>query len=341
MTFSALQEGSMNSEHFSFAAAASDDAHEHARSLQHWKQDYEQLSAGRFSGHIEEVWFGNIQIFRERTNQIVHEAGFPWEGSRTFGIPLEADGEGWYCGEVFDRNSMLTLKGGDNLDFRTPRLLDIIAVTADTAALNDYARRIEGRDIEAEIGKQRIIQGSPAKAGELRSFLLTVLNTVKSTPHVLEHAAMRKALEQAVYGSLIAAIGNGNEAARPQHTSQARRQIVDRAREYMRTHIDEPITVADLCAELEVSRRTLQYSFQDVLELNPVSFLRAMRLNGVRRALRKADGVHESVADVAARRGFWHQSHFAADYKAMFGELPSETLRNGNLRRLAAPASGS
>jgi AraC family ethanolamine operon transcriptional activator len=68
-----------------------------------------------------------------------------------------------------------------------------------------------------------------------------------------------------------------------------------------------------------------------------VSFLRAMRLNGVRRALRKADGVHESVADVAARWGFWHLSHFAADYKAMFGELPSETLRNGNLRRLAAP----
>ncbi|MBL8451298.1 MAG: helix-turn-helix domain-containing protein, partial [Zoogloea sp.] len=76
-------------------------------------------------------------------------------------------------------------------------------------------------------------------------------------------------------------------------------------------------------------------------ELNPVSFLRAMRLNGVRRALRKADGVHESVADVAARWGFWHLSHFAADYKAMFGELHSETLRNGNLRRLAAPASGS
>jgi len=32
------------------------------------------------------------------------------------------------------------------------------------------------------------------------------------------------------------------------------------------------------------------------------------------------------LSDIAARWGFWHLSHFAADYKSMFGELPSETL---------------
>ncbi len=333
MTPVTLPAGKTVSEHCSFTAATSDDAQDHAHCLQHWKQRYEQLSAGRFNGDVEEVWFGNVQIFRERTNQIVHEAGQAWEGSRTFGIPVETEGEGWYCGEVFSRDSILTLRGGEQLDFRTPRQLDILAVTADTAAFVDYARSVENRDIEAEIGMKRIVHGAPEKTAELRSFLLTVLNTVKTTPHILEHAPMRKALEQAIYGSLLAAIGNENEIARPTSTSQTRRQIVERAREYMRTHIDEPITVADLCAELNVSRRTLQYSFQDVLNLNPVSFLRAMRLNGVRRALRHVHSEHDSVADVAARWGFWHLSHFAADYKAMFGELPSETLRTSHSRR--------
>jgi len=32
-------------------------------------------------------------------------------------------------------------------------------------------------------------------------------------------------------------------------------------------------------------------------------------------------------ADVAWRWAFWHQSRFAADYRRLFGELPSETPR--------------
>jgi AraC family ethanolamine operon transcriptional activator len=96
----------------------------------------------------------------------------------------------------------------------------------------------------------------------------------------------------------------------------------------MRSHIAEPITVADLCVELGVSRRTLQYSFQDVLGTNPVRFLRAMRLNGARRDLRAGTAPADSVQDIAARWGFWHMGHFVTDYKRMFGELPSETLRN-------------
>jgi AraC family ethanolamine operon transcriptional activator len=47
----------------------------------------------------------------------------------------------------------------------------------------------------------------------------------------------------------------------------------------------------------------------------------------VRRALREADPQRETVGDIAARWGFWHLSRFAADYKEMFGELPSNTLK--------------
>jgi AraC family ethanolamine operon transcriptional activator len=153
------------------------------------------------------------------------------------------------------------------------------------------------------------------------------MSSLEATPALLRHPQMRKGLEQAIFGSLIAAINDTTVTGRCAPAGRGRQLIVDRAREYMRARIDEPITVADLCTELKVSRRTLQYSFQDILNLNPVSFLRAMRLNGVRRALKSAECGQDSVADIAARWGFWHLSHFAADYKAMFGELPSETLR--------------
>jgi AraC family ethanolamine operon transcriptional activator len=37
-------------------------------------------------------------------------------------------------------------------------------------------------------------------------------------------------------------------------------------------------------------------------------------------------GVH--VTDIAMRLGFWEMGRFASDYRDMFGELPSVTLRN-------------
>lgn len=83
----------------------------------------------------------------------------------------------------------------------------------------------------------------------------------------------------------------------------------------------------DLCRVLKVSRRTLQYSFQEIMQLNPVSYLRAMRLNGVRRMLKLPGSERQSVQDIAALWGFWHLSHFANAYRCMFGELPSETAR--------------
>ncbi len=33
------------------------------------------------------------------------------------------------------------------------------------------------------------------------------------------------------------------------------------------------------------------------------------------------------IADIANRYGFWHMGQFAADYRRMFAELPSETWK--------------
>ena len=67
-----------------------------------------------------------------------------------------------------------------------------------------------------------------------------------------------------------------------------------------------------------------------MLDINPVAYIRTMRLNGVRRELKMANPHTDTVQDIAARWGFWHLSHFCTDYRLMFGELPSATLRHSS-----------
>ena len=50
-------------------------------------------------------------------------------------------------------------------------------------------------------------------------------------------------------------------------------------------------------------------------------------MNAVRRALASSDPRQTRVADIAMHYGFWELGRFAGAYRAMFGELPSATLR--------------
>jgi AraC family ethanolamine operon transcriptional activator len=91
--------------------------------------------------------------------------------------------------------------------------------------------------------------------------------------------------------------------------------------------------VLDLCRELDVCERTLLYAFREVRGQSPMAYRKALRLNGVRQELKDADIA--SVHAIAQRWGFWHTGEFAADYRRLFGELPSQKIR-GRSGRLVA-----
>lgn len=312
---------------YSISATRALDADEHAAGLNHWKQDYEQLSAGVFHGTLEEIWFGNIQFFRERTNQVVHQTGQAWEGSRTVGLAVGLGNDGFFSDRPLQPNSLFTLGDGGELNFRTPQHFDLLAVTADATSLREYGEQVWQIDTEERMPRAGLITPPGEATDALRQFLLSLLSTLEGNPKLLNYAPIRKGIEQEIFNKLICTL---NEAPKQQPAPEpgSRHRIVAQAKRYVNDHIDEPVSVADLCTALKISRRTLQYSFQVVLNVNPVAWLRATRLNSARRSLKMArDDSRATVADIAARWGFWHLSHFAADYKQMFGELPSQTLR--------------
>jgi AraC-like DNA-binding protein len=84
----------------------------------------------------------------------------------------------------------------------------------------------------------------------------------------------------------------------------------------------------DIYEAVSVSRRSLIYGFKDIFGIGPMSYLKIQRLNGVRRAFFLADPKINRVKKIAYAWGFWHLGHFSRDYKKMFGQTPSETLKN-------------
>jgi AraC family ethanolamine operon transcriptional activator len=86
--------------------------------------------------------------------------------------------------------------------------------------------------------------------------------------------------------------------------------------------------VEQLAAAAGVSERTLRDAFQHYFGLAPLRYLNRRTLHQVRSALKAADPSAATVTSIATKFGVWELGRFARDYRVLFGELPSQTLRN-------------
>ena len=103
-------------------------------------------------------------------------------------------------------------------------------------------------------------------------------------------------------------------------------RVFREAEDALHANLARPLYRDDLCALLGVSRRKLHDAFMAVAGVTPPAYLKLRRLVLVRRALRAAPDGPPLVKSVALSHGFWHLGHFARDYGALFGELPSATV---------------
>jgi AraC family ethanolamine operon transcriptional activator len=144
--------------------------------------------------------------------------------------------------------------------------------------------------------------------------------------------SLRASLLHAVRG--LVAGPEDDEGGRISRTSLASRRVVLAANEYFQDNPMRPIYTEDLCRALGVSATRLAGAFHRTFGVSPHRFLKLRRLAMVRAALRSREGPAPMVKTVALSHGFWHLGQFAHDYRAMYGETPSETLA-----RLRGPAA--
>ena len=110
-------------------------------------------------------------------------------------------------------------------------------------------------------------------------------------------------------------------------TARLSRTVRD-ALHWLHDHAQERIAVPDIAAAVNISPRGLQKAFHREVGVSPGQYLRALRLEGVRRDLQSADPTDRpTVAEVARRWHFSNAGRMAADYRAAFGSAPSAALR--------------
>lgn len=106
----------------------------------------------------------------------------------------------------------------------------------------------------------------------------------------------------------------------------ASRLQVEKAEEFIRAMAGEPVSVGEVAAYLGIGARSLQLAFRKLRGKTPRQYLLEQRLSLLHERLcRPQSG--DTVTSICHDCGIANPGRFAAQYRAAFGEQPSDTLR--------------
>lgn len=291
------------------------DADEHAHNLSRWDQRYDQLSAGLFEGQVTELWLPKTQIFVETASQQLRQTCAAWPNSVWFGIPAALEGQMSMGGKSLSEAAVCIRDGGAEFDLMTAPGFDLFGVVVDRAAFGEYLETVEHRDLEHLLRQNDVLDLPLNLKRELCATLAGILGDAAAWQVDRLQARIFAAL------SRLLTAGDGGSAAHQRKRLQ-RQETVSKVSDYLLQHPEAPPSIPELCGRFHLSRRSLQYCFDEVTGMAPLAYMRSLRLNQVRRELKYGDR-RRAVSDVAYSWGFNHLSQFAQDYRRLFGESPS------------------
>jgi AraC-like DNA-binding protein len=103
-------------------------------------------------------------------------------------------------------------------------------------------------------------------------------------------------------------------------------QLVQEVDRYLVAAGNRPVHISELSEVFKVNRRMLHRAFIEAVGIPPITFLRRKRLGDVHAVL-LTGRPHLLIKAVAIEHGFLELGRFAGEYRKLFGEKPSETLR--------------
>lgn len=304
------------------------DFEEFTQATRAWDLDFIQLDRGNFETEITQVGVGDVLLAQASFNRFIDQKGSSPPGLWTFAILTNESSPIIWRGRQVSKKSVMIYAPGSEIDAQSRPAFDVYTLSYPESLLDELAQMFEITSFRKLIESSDLITAKASKLSKCRERTKDILSVIKEQPLKLNSKAMLDEMRFSLSHQLISTL----VFSRPEYhkpSYRKRNRALRRAKAYLREHGEEPVTVRDLCGVTEVSERTLRYAFLEKFGVSPKSYLLAMRLNGVRRQLCHADPSSIKIADVANHWGFWHMGQFAADYRRLFGELPSETLKRG------------
>ncbi len=174
----------------------------------------------------------------------------------------------------------------------------------------------------------RVTLPSPRAVDSFRETLLQISGAAAHNTEFDDSPAATRAADSVQ--RIVSEILLPSEPAEPIQSGRpniSRHKIIRSSLDLLEQQNGKLTTVQDLATAAEVSERTLRTAFNEYFGIGPARYLLLRRQHLIHQALKAADHEEVTVGQVLLAHGEWAFGRFAARYRKLYGELPSETLR--------------
>jgi AraC-like DNA-binding protein len=281
--------------------------------------EHVQIEPGTFLADLKRVIIDDLIIDSGcYTRKVIARGDFP-RGCAVLGCVLDSREEGSINGYRFHRNDVVIFPKSSELDYIQPAGTLWYAIALSEALLEQAACQ------EIRIGRIKVMPGNWAVTRLIGGFLQNQPHSTSSVACAARVPPVSKAtlLDQIRY--VLEHYHGDPDIRRP--SLQRRMAIVRQFERHVCERIAEPLRIPELCSEMGVSPRVLEYVFKEELGKTPKRYLELLRLGAFRRELSRSRFGNKTISEIAEHYGIRHLGRLSAAYQRQFGELPSETLR--------------
>ncbi len=274
--------------------------------------------------HVDLSWI-HIQLGREGSGNI-SEGQSRLDGYIIF-MPLNHTSAHAVNGRALDKNSLGILEPGCDFCICCKTEHDWYSIFIPTHKLSLGSDLVEPSS-GSEKMTCRVTRPNPQLAAQFQE-LVTSIMTIAANYSEFESSPAARCIEAELIkvASLILGQRQGSKSHPEGRPRLPREEIIRRSKALLEERDGELVLLKELEAAAGVSERTLRRAFNEYFGVGPAHYLQLRRLHQVKGALRAADSEAVSVSNILFRHGVWELGCFASQYRRLFGELPSETLR--------------
>ena len=237
--------------------------------------------------------------------------------------PIGADPAPIWGGMELRAGDMLNLGPGQRVHARTEGPSGWSAIRLPDQTLLRYGRALCGTGFVTP-PVLAVRRPAPAAARHLAQLHRAAIRMAEARSGALADGEAAHGLEQQLIHALIECLSGGPAQ---EETSAARRYRGILAAFEDLLQADPFPSMTEVSSTLGVSERMLRECCKKHLCMGPSRYRHLRRVQQVRRALRNENPDTGSVSEILERYGIRDLGRFAGDYRALYGELPSATLR--------------